>query len=333
MNNILIFTEGGKEYGFGHISRTSSLYYEFKSRGYEIKFIVKGTISSEFLDDISYVNIDWTIAEVLYNIFKDEDVFLSIVDSYTSSFDILSIINKFSNKCIYIDDYKRINYPKGSIILNSSIYAEDLNYSNDNINLLGIKYCLLRPDFKKYLKYSKRIKKEVDEILITLGGSDVMNLTPRVLEILVEKYPFIKKNVVVGSGFNNIQEIEMVKDNNTYIVENAGCAKMIDLMIKSDIAISSGGQTMYELGFLNVPSIAINTIENQEKNVRKLKDLSCAKCMDLNEIENIALYVQELFEFEKRLNLSNNMKSIFRYYGAERVADFIIKRGDFYNDI
>jgi len=49
---------------------------------------------------------------------------------------------------VYIDDNKRLDYPKG-VVVNGSIHAKELNYSKKNgvKYLLGPKYIPLRKDF------------------------------------------------------------------------------------------------------------------------------------------------------------------------------------------
>ena len=45
-------------------------------------------------------------------------------------------------------------------------------------------------------------------------------------------------------------------------------AKMKEIMFESDIAISAGGQTLYELARIGVPTIAVTVAENQLRNVQ-----------------------------------------------------------------
>ena len=61
---------------------------------------------------------------------------------------------------VYIDDNKRLDYPKG-IVVNGSIYAEELNYPHKNgpTYLLGIKYAPLRKEFWEVPE--KKIKKRL----------------------------------------------------------------------------------------------------------------------------------------------------------------------------
>ena len=52
---VFIITEGGKNIGFGHITRCLSLYQAFEERGNKPKFIINGDNDIEYLlKDINY---------------------------------------------------------------------------------------------------------------------------------------------------------------------------------------------------------------------------------------------------------------------------------------
>lgn len=42
INRVIIFTEGGDNIGFGHITRCSALYEEIESRNIEVLFVIFG---------------------------------------------------------------------------------------------------------------------------------------------------------------------------------------------------------------------------------------------------------------------------------------------------
>jgi len=74
--------------------------------------------------------------------------------------------------------------------------------------------------------------------------------------------------VIIAKGFGNITEIEKLKDNNTELVYYPNTAKMKEVMLESDIAITSGGQTLYELARVGVVTIAVAAADNQLNNIR-----------------------------------------------------------------
>lgn len=263
---IFLITEGTVKTGFGHLCRCIALYQAFHEKGYSPKFIVNGDASArELLQGYEVSFLNW-IEELdkLYNIITDSDVV--IIDSYLAGIEIYEAISEIAKKAVYIDDYIRLDYPKG-IVINGTIYAEDLLYpKKEHVEyLLGREYIILRKEF--WTVPNKEIKQEISKVLITFGGSDIKNLTPKLLAIISRNYSSWEKHVVIGNAFNNLEEVKKSADNRTFFHYAPNAEGMKDLMLDCDIAISAAGQTTNELARCGVPSIIIQTAENQKKNI------------------------------------------------------------------
>ncbi|HEK24805.1 MAG: UDP-2,4-diacetamido-2,4,6-trideoxy-beta-L-altropyranose hydrolase, partial [Hydrogenobaculum sp.] len=242
---VFIITEGSSYIGFGHITRMLSIYQAFEEINIKPKLIINGDESIlDLVENTDFEIYDWLHEkENLLSQIKDADIV--IVDSYMADKDFYEKISNMVKIPVYYDDNKRLDYPKG-IVVNGNIYAKDLDYPNKEgtFYLLGTQYTPLRKEFWEVSE--KSIKKSVESIMITFGGDDIRNMTPKVLKLLKAKFPNLKKNVVIGKGFKNINEIEYTKDANTDLIYFPKAEKMKELMLESDIAISAGGQTLYE---------------------------------------------------------------------------------------
>ncbi|MBL7085876.1 MAG: UDP-2,4-diacetamido-2,4,6-trideoxy-beta-L-altropyranose hydrolase [Candidatus Cloacimonetes bacterium] len=264
---VVILTEGGKNIGFGHITRCTSIYQAFEEKGVIPEFIVNGDYS--ILDLISDKNnkiFNWIEQkEYLFDYIKNADIV--IIDSYLAPKEIYTKISDLVKVPVYFDDNKRLNYPKG-IIINGAIYAQELDYPQNNgiTYLLGTKYTPLRKEF--WNVPAKNIRGKVESVMVTFGGDDMSNMTPKVLKLLVKKFPELKKNVIIGRSFKNIEDIEKLKDKKTKFYYDANAETMKEIMLESDIAISAAGQTTYELARIGTPSIVISIAKNQIDNVK-----------------------------------------------------------------
>ena len=109
----------------------------------------------------------------------------------------------------------------------------------------------------------ENIKNEIKTVLITLGGNDLRNLTPKILNLLKSE-PFTKK-VIIGNSFDNLCEIEKFDDDLIYAPNSK---QMLEAMENVDLAISSAGQTLYELARVGVPTIAVGVVDNQINNIK-----------------------------------------------------------------
>ncbi len=265
---VFILTEGGNNIGFGHITRCLSLYQAFEEiDGILPEFIVNGDASIDgVLKNRQYKTFNWLEhKERVWASIKDADI--AIIDSYLAEVAFYRELSDYVRVPVYIDDNKRVDYPKG-VVVNGSISAEMLHYpARENITyLLGPKYIPLRKEFLNVPE--KEIREKIERILITFGGDDAVNVTPSVLRLLERRYPQAVKKVIIGRGYRNAEEIKTAADGLTELIYFPGAEGMKSVMLDSDIAISAGGQTLYELARVGVPAIAVIVADNQINNVQ-----------------------------------------------------------------
>lgn len=295
-NKVYILTEGGHKVGYGHITRCSALYEELEKRECDVTFIINGDEEiSSVLDNKKFVLKDWRDKDYLSNLLCEKDYV--IIDSYLASEGIYEYIANKVKKSLYIDDNMRINYPKG-IVCNPSIYGKELIYpqQEDVKYLLGIDYVILRKEFINVPE--KKFNSKIKDILVTFGGSDITNTTPKVLKELRENYSQANKHVIIGKGFNNLEEIKNIADGKTFFYYNLNAEEMKNLMLKCDFAISAAGQTIYELLRVGIPFIPIQVADNQENNIKGLEKIGIITLNELK-IEELEVYLN-LRKQEKR---------------------------------
>ena len=264
---VYILTEGGKDKGFGHITRciaTAEGFNEFFP-DVDVHFIINSDNSVEkLLSEFKSVEyFDWIDSkEKILELFTKDVVV--IIDSYYAPYELLQEISEKAILCIYIDDYNRLDYPAG-IIVNGTIGAENIPYNKkeDQIYLLGIDYAYLRKEF--WNVPDRKINKEAKKVLITFGGNDIRNMIPKILNHL-KKYDF-EKHVFVTDSMENIEDIKKQSDKNTKLILNPNAKKIKNTMIEVDFAISAAGQTIFEATKCKLPCITVQIVYNQQNNV------------------------------------------------------------------
>lgn len=302
--NVVILTEGGRDIGFGHVARCSSIYQAFEQFGIYPRFIINGDDSvKSILSDIDVDIINWI--DDLSIISKSDIV---IVDSYLADIDTFNELSNNVSLVAYIDDNNRLDYPKG-IVINGTLDTSNMNYQKrDNIKyLLGNDYIPLRKDFWDIPKI--KIKDSIETILITMGGNDLRNLTPKILDLLNNYFPDINKKIIIADSFENVTEIEKLKNNHVELIYSPDSSEIINVMASSDLSISSSGQTLYELACLGVPTIAIGIIDNQKNNIKNwinqgfIEYVGCWNDEDLleNILDRIELLKDKNIRYDKRL--------------------------------
>jgi len=323
---IFIITEGGEHIGFGHVARCVSLYQAFAEKIVEPELIINGDDSVlGLLKDEKYQTFNWLQQkDRLFEIVDGAEVI--IIDSYLADIGFYESLAGAVKMPVYLDDNKRLDYPKG-IIINGNIYAEDLGYPKEgNEHLLGTTYTPLRRFFWDVPE--KVITKEVRNVMITVGGSDQVNITPSIVRSLKEKYPAITKNVVIGKAFSNIDEIKKEVGKNTNLIYYPDAEKIREIMLVADIAISSGGQTLYELARIGVPTLGVGLSEDQESNLRGFYETGflgfIGRHNDIDFCEKMIEELEKLLAKQPREKLCSLGQKLVDGQGAKRTAEHIL---------
>lgn len=135
--------------------------------------------------------------------------------------------------------------------------------------LVGPRYALLRPEFA-YRRSAALARREVGQglrhLLVTMGGVDYADATSAVLEALRDA-PLPKElriTVVMGSQAPALDKVRTLAAKMPRPAEVAvDVADMAALMADADLAIGAGGGTTWERCALGLPTIIVETAENQ----------------------------------------------------------------------
>ncbi|MGO5065102.1 UDP-2,4-diacetamido-2,4,6-trideoxy-beta-L-altropyranose hydrolase [Clostridium sp. LCP25S3_F8] len=271
---IAIRADGGSQIGMGHIMRTLVLAKEL-AKANDVFYICKVDVplSSKYKPGIDKVKTEGfnvvTINENnIINDLKNIVADCLITDSYDVNEKYFNLIKGMFKITGYIDDMN-LYYFDVDFIINQNIGAEEYFYkvNKDTKMFLGTKYTMLREEFRK--NPNKNIKKEVQNVMITVGGADSNGITNII-------YGYVKDlklelHIVIGPSFKeeNVEKLLKLKSSrdNINLYFNAN---MIEIINKCDIAISACGSTLYELAACRVPTLGLIIADNQEKIAYKM---------------------------------------------------------------
>jgi len=318
---VFIITEGGRRFGFGHVTRCISLYQAYAQQKIRAQILVNADNSvRSVLKDTNYMILDWLKhRNRLLRLISGSDIV--IVDSYMADYLFYIKISRICRIAIYIDDNKRVSFPEGTV-LNGSIYAETLNYpERKGVDyLLGVLYVPVRKAFWNAPR--KVISKNVKSVMISFGGTKKVSGAMReVLKFLGRQYPGLKKNVVMG-GIPNKEaaDVERCGDSNTRFIYAATTDRLKHIMLKADLAISAGGQTLYELARIGVPTIGICIADNQRRNILGWQRAGFLTQAASPLHKNLILAMDGLASKAKRERISRIGRALVDGRGAERVV-------------
>lgn len=343
MDNLLIRVDGSYEIGIGHFMRSLALAQMWlKDRG-NVYFLInnneylKDRVKKEGMDYIIHYNKSGSIddANFLIKEVKKLNISWVIVDGYVFKEEYFNLIRNANIRYLIFDDKGELSYYNSNIILNQNLHGKkeyyDLKKENYTKLLIGTKFTLLRNEFLKYINYKKNIKDKANNVLITLGGSDIKNYSLKILKILINiDISDLEVIVLVGANNPHFNELQNYVNNiNANVKLLKSVLDMPEIMKWADLAFSSGGSTVWELAFMGVPTIVGATSKAEEFLIKGLNDNNLFKTVgkldNLNEkiLEN--LFKEIIYSKKQREIMSQDGQIFVDGYGSKRVIDCMRK--------
>ena len=325
-NRIYILTEAGYGIGLGHLTRCVALADKLFEKGFDVIIIVnvKGIIN---FDEHYIYALNWLDEKLLVDILKETSKCHVIIDSYLVDYSYFKFLNVVFEKIIVIDDYNRISYPYTDLIINPDIYGDKIDYSNQIAAVVGGKdYIIIREAFLKY-KDKFIVSKDISCLGITLGGTDFRKLLPVLCNYFKEDTRFIK--VIVFSGSESCKTMLKIDytNQNFEFYGYLGADAMVQNLFRCDLVISASGQTLNELAFLGIPTIAICLDKDQEYNTKGYSEygfLSVALSWEQKDLmTSIGKIIDTYSYFEKRNKVNKIGKKIVNGDGATNIIKTI----------
>lgn len=317
----------GADVGYGHLTRSVTLAQEFLKRGHRVAFAFKTGIDIPlYLNDLFEI---FTVDEITSPIELNR-----IVDNL--SFDVLLIDSykwlsqeqyfQLSKKCVRVvfDDFC-LSYPV-DIVINA---CPDVIYPNQQgaktIYLLGHKFQILKNDL---LEIAPPIFQPcVNKIAVLMGGSDplkMMNKWILFFESFLKEYGSLLEIDIFCGHFVSIPKfyesnsIKIHKSPNDFFMRVA----------QSQLAISAGGQTLYELISLGIPTLGYELGVDQKNNLIALSKRNLIVNLGNPSLPNFFETVQEnilnfMSSSRARQEMSIRQLSFLDHFGACRIVKSI----------
>jgi UDP-2,4-diacetamido-2,4,6-trideoxy-beta-L-altropyranose hydrolase len=327
---VVFRVDSSSQMGAGHLMRCLTLADELKKQNHQITFICRELLGN--LIDLIKQKKHQVITLAINENFQTEDLYLSwlgstqeqdgeqsikvmpkntdllIVDNYALDEKWHKQLRNWTKKIMVIDDLANRQFDC-DILLNQNLGSKKQDYKNKVLEscqlLLGCDYALLRPEFNE-LRAKALAKREdtktIKNILISMGGSDIDNITYDILQDLNDDFNIV---VVLGSSSPHNEMIKnYAKSKNIRVIINAD--NMADLMLNADLAIGAGGSTSWERCCLGLPTLLYITAENQKEIAQNLAKLGAVQIIknlknDIQKIKNEFVLWQIMVEKSKNI--------------------------------
>ncbi len=335
--SLVIRADASTQIGTGHVMRCLALARETLKNDIEVIFITDAPPSH--ISDL-IIKSGITIHPLTVNAAGAEDVNETvhvinrvhsrwvIVDGYNFNEAYLTALSQSSSaKVLFIDDFAHLKYYDVDILLNQNISAFNYTYQlhcNSTL-LLGTQYVLLREEFLACPKRLRLQKTKVENILVTMGGSDPHGVTLTVIQALkICNLPSLHIMVICGALNPNLNSIKKaVADIDKDITIYHNIDDMPAIIQWADIVVSAAGSTCWEIAFLGVPAIVIATATNQIEVAKGLQQAGCAVNLGWHDdicSHSIADAIRNLADdFGRRELISSNQQKLVDGKGTRRV--------------
>lgn len=325
----VIFTEGGKTKGLGHIARSAAFYEGLRERGINPEVVVDTDIdAAAFFPGAAYRCEAWPSSfETTERFARGADI--AILDSYHAPAEIYSFISQHVRTAVFFDDFMRLNYPPGYVI-NGGVSALQLSYPKASgvTYYCGSLFAFLRREFWDI--EPAVLRPEVKKVLVIFGGADGQKMTARTIDRFQKGFKDFEYSVIVGPAFQDEPFLERAgRMPDIRFHRFLSASQIAAAMREADIAVSGGGQAMCELARLGVPAVSVMIAENQRGHWQGMIDRGfavdggCASDPDV--AEKIFRGVCQLLSAQERQRRSSAGRALIDGQGVRRCVDSLLK--------
>jgi UDP-2,4-diacetamido-2,4,6-trideoxy-beta-L-altropyranose hydrolase len=322
LKNILFRCDSSTTLGLGHVKRCLVLAKRLRdySKNVKVSFatqdlygninleILQSSFSIYSLKDNSLIHLDYFL--------KGLEIDLLIIDSYEINYifeEQLKIQNP-SIKILSFDD--TLNPHCSDMVLNHGIQAQEKDYKKilDKKTKLfcGSEYTLLRDEFLE----AKRVKVIRDSVAVILGGNDVLNLSSKIADLLLEINKKYKITIITTSANQNLKELKQSKDIEVLLDIN----NIASVIAPKSFVITASGGTLFEVLSLKKKFINIEVASNQKVVDKFLKNKGIKTTIKAEDLTKESL--KNRIEYIKKNNV---YKKLILKFAKNKLVKKILK--------
>ncbi|CAM2057420.1 UDP-2,4-diacetamido-2,4, 6-trideoxy-beta-L-altropyranose hydrolase [Desulfovibrionales bacterium] len=352
---LLIRTNADSRIGAGHVMRCLALAQAWQNAGGRAIFLSQ--LPETLINRLTAERIEYIPANTpchdpadLAQILKQAAILgtrqpkklLLVLDGYHFTPKYQQTLRQAGLQTLVLDDYGHLPVTHARWLLNQNPWADAIDYTDrldpDCCLLTGLTYALIRLEFIAVASQKRtHIEKYPLRVLVTMGGSDPTNTTELIVEVLsAARLPSLTYTVVTGPAYRWQQALK----NRFSVAHLAGevltnVADISKCMTQTDLAITAGGSTCWELACLGVPMLVLALAENQTRTGPALAAAGAA--IDLGRLEETPngrlrlascitdSLVRLLHDNQARMIMAEAGRHIVDGYGADRVIAKLLK--------
>ena len=336
--SLLIRADASRSIGAGHVMRCVAIGQEWSSRGGRVVFaateITPGAearvqdsgFELHVVPDAPGATVSLArevgTAWVVIDVGARADELLGAFDSPA-----ISAQGKPEPFVLAIDDLGGHFATAPALVLNQNAHGTTTEYPGlaDDTLLRGLSYLLLRDEFVHVAPSPHEVSTD-PRILLAFGGTDPLDLLAPVAQAIVDQN--IGQVVAVcGSTASSVARLRELA--NAGVIElHVDTTDMAGLMQTIDLAVTSGGTTVWELAYMGIPSLVGTVSPLEERLVTGLQSLDLFHTLgDLSALspDDLATDVGRFgADHEWRQRMHHRATEVVDGQGRKRVVDTMI---------
>lgn len=320
--NVVFRVDGGDDIGMGHVYRCMTLAGELQTvLDCNITFLTHEAYSGgiEKLESRGFdVVVTDSHADVGAIRSIDPDIiFIDILDTAES---YVRDLHDLSAAVINLEDLGD-GADHADYVINA-LYEEP---TTDHNQLFGAEYFVYE---EEAATDGYEVRPDVQHVLLTFGGSDPSNLSTRIArELGMRDLPY-QYRLVLGPDFSfeaGIDDLPEAARSQIDIFRDV--PDMGELMRWADVAVCSGGRTVYELAAIGVPSLVVAQNSREADRMAELDDLGVVVYLGTASDLETGAAADRLVtlddDYRRREMLNENASTFVDRRGIQRIMNLV----------
>jgi len=189
----------------------------------------------------------------------------------------------------------------------------------------GPKYVITPPEIGSSLK---KVNKECKDIFVTFGGYDHLNLTLKTARALERLDPAKEVHIIVGNAYPFWEDLNaFLKGAKRQFHVHRTPKDYAALLMGSDLAITSGGLSLFEAMAAGVPALVLAQYEHQAITAKKFEKEGATEFLGMGDKasgnEIMEAVAKLAYDHDARLRMSRRAQGVVDGDGLPRVADLV----------
>jgi UDP-2,4-diacetamido-2,4,6-trideoxy-beta-L-altropyranose hydrolase len=266
---VAIITEGGKDFGMGHVFRSLNLAKELGRKTDVAFFSRSGEIALRKISEEGFKVTRCSSEENMMGSIQDFKPDSIVFDYLDVDMEMMQAIRQsLKSRFIIFDNESKANEYANTVVnaLITKDFANRKHFDDRNRTMFmrGPRYLILNRLFQETESAKSVDPNNISSILLAFGGSDPSNRTTysvdKISQNISQNTSLKAIDIVLGPHFEYEDELNQVLEEipkKKKVVIHKNLENLYDLILKTDLVVTSPGLTMFEAMALKTPIIVM----------------------------------------------------------------------------